>query len=203
MRADVAIILTGMGYEVDYDFVAYAINSTDSNFTWLATSPRPTEAEINVAAVPVYKNLAIESFNTECTQRLIAAYGKVEKQVSLAMGVYGDTNRQIAIDGISSTIDATNVASDEVNAATTEEEIAAVVVNWPPLTSVFGVGHVRDTTVKVDNAQKKNSRDAAVARLPAMEAYLLIANPSIPEQRDEIRLLTETAIDDINGTIVV
>ena len=50
MRNDVATILAGMGHVSDRDFVAFQIAPGNCDFTWLAGTTRPTEAEIEAAA---------------------------------------------------------------------------------------------------------------------------------------------------------
>lgn len=49
MRTDAAIILIGMGY-ASTDFLAYEDGAKGVQITWLAKSPKPTEAEIEAAA---------------------------------------------------------------------------------------------------------------------------------------------------------
>ena len=49
MRTDVATILAGMGHVSDRDFVAFQIAPGNCDFTWLAGTTRPTEADIEAA----------------------------------------------------------------------------------------------------------------------------------------------------------
>lgn len=81
----------------------------------------------------VMRAAAISSINAECRRRLVARYGGAEEQVSRSIGVYGDAERDSMLAGISATIDASNVASNAVIAATTAQEVEAVTVTWPAI----------------------------------------------------------------------
>ena len=46
---------------------------------------------------------------------------------------------------------------------------------------------------------KKAEREKAKARLPTLDAYLKINNPNSTQQRDQITLLTNAAIETVKG----
>lgn len=73
----------------------------------------------------------IDTINAECKSRLFARYGPAEEQVSRALGVYGQAERDAMQDGIASTIDASNTASNSVIAAADLAAVEAVTVTWP------------------------------------------------------------------------
>jgi hypothetical protein len=83
--------------------------------------------------VPLAKEQKIAAINAECRSRLIAAFGDAPEQVSRSIGIYGATAKQQMEDGIASTIDASNVASNAVLAATTVAAVEAVTVTWPAI----------------------------------------------------------------------
>ena len=98
---------------------------------WMRPEPQPTPAQIAAAELPVSKRASIVAINAECRRRLIARYGSAEEQVSRAVGVYGVSERDAMEAGIASTIDASNMASDQVDAASTVAAVEAVTVAWP------------------------------------------------------------------------
>ena len=77
------------------------------------------------------KAARIAQINAECRSRLLTRFGDPAEQVSRSIGVYGATEKAALESGISATIDASNVASDLVTAATTVQEVEAVTVTWP------------------------------------------------------------------------
>jgi len=77
------------------------------------------------------KESKIAAINAECRSRLIARYGPPEEQVSRALGVYGQTERDAMEAGIAATIDASNTASNAVIAAADQAAVEAVTVTWP------------------------------------------------------------------------
>ena len=97
----------------------------------IAIGPTPTQADIDAAALPATKAQRIAAINTECRARLLARFGDPAEQVSRSIGVYGLAEKSALETGIAATIDATNVASDAVTAATTIEAVEAVTVTWP------------------------------------------------------------------------
>ena len=88
-----------------------------------------TQAEILDAA----KAVRIAGINAECRSRLVARYGTAEEQISRSRGVYGAAEREAMTVGIADTIDASNVASNAVLAATTIQDVEAVTVTWPAI----------------------------------------------------------------------
>jgi hypothetical protein len=130
MRLDVAVILAGMGY-ANSDFLVSQDSPTSVSFQWFAQSPRPTEAEIEAAALPTYRALRTAQINAECRARLLARFGDPAEQVSRSIGIYGLAEKSALETGIAATIDASNSASDAVTAATTIAEVEAVTVMWP------------------------------------------------------------------------
>ena len=73
----------------------------------------------------------IASINSECKARLFARYGQPEEQVSRALGIYGQAERDAMQAGIAATVDATNVASNAIIAAADLAAVEAVTVTWP------------------------------------------------------------------------
>lgn len=91
------------------------------------SSREATPEELKAAA----KRAKIAAINTECRARLVARYGDALEQNSRVLGVYGIVEREAMLTGVTSTIDATNTASDSVDAATTIANAEAVAVTWP------------------------------------------------------------------------
>jgi hypothetical protein len=89
----------------------------------------PTTDEL----LPAVKSAKITAINTECRSRLIARYGEATEQVSRSLGIYGATEKTAMETGIAATIDASNVASNAVLAATTVAAVEAVTVTWPAI----------------------------------------------------------------------
>lgn len=75
----------------------------------------------------------IAAINAECRARLIARFGPPEEQVSRAIGVYGQVERDALATGVAATIDAANVGQNAVLAATTIQQAEAVTVTWPAI----------------------------------------------------------------------
>lgn len=92
-------------------------------------SRQATAAEVLAAA----QAQRIAQINAECRARLTARYGTTEEQVSRSLGIYGTAERNAMIAGIADTIDASNVASNAVLAATTIQGVEAVTVTWPAI----------------------------------------------------------------------
>lgn len=91
------------------------------------TSRPATQAELLSAA----KSVRVDAINTECKSRLFARYGPAEEQVSRALGIYGQAERDAIEAGIAATIDASNTASNAVIAAADVAAVEAVTVTWP------------------------------------------------------------------------
>lgn len=98
---------------------------------WNDPRPQPTEQQIADAALPAAKAVRIAAINTECKSRLFARYGQPEEQVSRALGIYGQAERDAMQAGIAATVDATNVASNAIIAAADLAAVEAVTVTWP------------------------------------------------------------------------
>ena len=98
---------------------------------WTRPEPKPTAQQIAAAELPAAKSIKIAAINAECRSRLITRYGSAEEQVSRAVGVYGVSERDAMETGIGATIDASNTASDQVDAASTVAAVEAVTVAWP------------------------------------------------------------------------
>jgi hypothetical protein len=121
------VTLSYMGYLLDIDYVLF-----DDHVQWLTTPP--DQAAIDSAELPAAKADRIETDRQECKRRLFEFYGDGGEQVSRATGIYGETARSNHANGVAATIDASNVARDQINVATTVEEVEAVTVDWPELT---------------------------------------------------------------------
>lgn len=91
------------------------------------TSRSATAQEILLAT----KATKIEQINAECKSRLISRYGPAEEQVSRALGIYGQAERDAMQAGIAATIDASNTASNAIIAAADLATVEAVTVTWP------------------------------------------------------------------------
>lgn len=92
-----------------------------------ADSRLATAVEILTAT----KASKIDTINAECKSRLFARYGPPEEQVSRALGIYGQAERDAMEVGIAATVDASNVASNAVIAAADLAAVEAVTVTWP------------------------------------------------------------------------
>lgn len=111
----------------------YALSEDGTILYWRRPEPQPTPAQIEAARLPAAKALKIAAINAECRRRLIARFGPAEEQVSRSLGVYGAVERDAMQTGIAATIDASNVASDAVDAAQTIAAVEAVTVSWPAI----------------------------------------------------------------------
>ena len=80
------------------------------------------------------KTKRIEADRQECRRRLTEHYGDALEQVSRASGIgYSATAQQNHAAGVAAARDASNVARDLINAATTVAQVEAVTVQWPVL----------------------------------------------------------------------
>lgn len=83
--------------------------------------------------VPYAQEKKIAAINAECRARLLSRFGDPAEQVSRSLGVYGIAEKEALEYGIAATIDASNVASNAVLAATTVQSVEAVTVTWPAI----------------------------------------------------------------------
>lgn len=134
MKPSLSQVLEYLGHKNDVDFVVHEDAPGEVRFLWLSQATPPTQAEIDAAELPAAKSERIESDRTECHRRLTEFYGDALEQVSRASGLYGATAQANHAAGVSAAIDASNVARDQINAATTVAEVEAVTVAWPTLT---------------------------------------------------------------------
>lgn len=124
-----------LGFAPNVDFATSAASASLRIIDrWMSALPQPTPAEIAAAMLPATKAFRIEADRLECRRRLTEHYGDALEQVSRASGVYGVVAKANHAAGVDATIDATNVARDQINAATTIAQVEAVTVNWPALT---------------------------------------------------------------------
>ena len=121
--------LTCMGYALDRHFVVHGRSDGTDVLEWLS-GPRPTDAQIAAAELPAAKAARIASINAECKTRIFARW-PIEKQISATLAIYGAIELTAARDWIDRHVDASNVASDNVDAATTVAAVEAVTVAWP------------------------------------------------------------------------
>lgn len=98
---------------------------------WNDPRPQPTAQQIVDAQLPIAKEARIAAINSECKARLFARYGPPEEQVSRALGVYGQAERDAMSAGIAATVDASNTASNAVISAVDLAAVEAVTVTWP------------------------------------------------------------------------
>ena len=126
--------LEHLGFRFDRDFIVTDRGDGPYIAEWRSALPQPAAAEIAAALLPATKAERIESDRTECRRRLTEFYGDALEQVSRASGLYGATAQANHVAGVSAAIDASNVARDLINAATTVAEVEAVTVAWPTLT---------------------------------------------------------------------
>ncbi len=98
---------------------------------WNDSRPQPSAQQIADAQLPAAKERRISAINAECKSRLFTRYGPPEEQVSRALGVYGQTERDVMSAGIAATVDASNVASNAVISAVDLAAVEAVTVTWP------------------------------------------------------------------------
>lgn len=93
MRADVALILIGMGYVPEVDFRAVQVGPTDVAVTWLSGSPQPTPAEIDaaIAANPtIYADRLETNARTATSTSVGSDTGSVYRAVRAAAAVLVD-----------------------------------------------------------------------------------------------------------------
>lgn len=136
---DLAAILSYLFPGVTFGINGQCLIVTDSSGTnivrWSRPEPQPTPAEIAAAILPAAKAARIEQDRQECRRRLFEHYGDAAEQLSRAMGIgytaQATTNHAI---GVAACRDASNAARDQINAATTIEQVEAVTVQWPVLT---------------------------------------------------------------------
>jgi hypothetical protein len=95
--------------------------------------PQPSAQALEDAKLPAAKVLKIAAINAECRARIISRFGDAFEQVSRTNGYYGQAERDVMDAGIPATIDASNVASNAVLAATTVAAVEAVTVTWPAI----------------------------------------------------------------------
>ena len=99
--------------------------------SWNLSIQRPSTDEIDAARLPAAKSMRITAINTECRARLITRFGEAHEQVSRSLGIYGVEEKTASTNGMAAMIDASNIASNEVLAATTILDVEAVTVTWP------------------------------------------------------------------------
>jgi len=95
-----------------------------------ALGPQPTQAEIDAAALGVYKTAAIARNRAEARRRIEAKWPD-PIQRSAALGVYPQATVDTMVANIAAVIEAENAAADLIDAATTVAEVEAVTPNWP------------------------------------------------------------------------
>lgn len=104
----------------------------DSAIGWVSSDEAAVQAIIDAYdPVPPAKEAKIKAINAECKARLIARFGEAHEQVSRSIGVYGTAEKTALESGVAAMIDASNVASNAVLAATTVAAVEAVAATWP------------------------------------------------------------------------
>lgn len=103
----------------------------DNGTTFVQFNDGTTRAVTAAELLTATKASKIDTINAECKSRLFARYGTAEEQVSRALGIYGQTERDAMQAGIAATIDASNVASNAIIAAADLATVEAVTVTWP------------------------------------------------------------------------
>lgn len=122
-----------LGFEPRRDYIARDDGAGPYIAQWLSTFPQPTAAELLAAELPAAKLRRIADINAECRARLIARYGDAVEQVTRSIGGYGQAEQEGMRVGIESTIDASNVARNQVLAAADIAAVEAVAVAWPSI----------------------------------------------------------------------
>jgi hypothetical protein len=112
----------------------YGLAADGSVAFWRRPEPQPTPAEIEAARLPATKAQRIEQDRQECRRRLTEHYGDALEQTSRFAGGYGEFAKANILTGTVAARIASNVARDQINAATTVAEVEAVTVSWPVLT---------------------------------------------------------------------
>lgn len=122
----------GAGLHAEIAAAGHSLSEIDG--VWTSSNDSAVQAIIDAYdGVPTAKAAKIAAINAECGARLIARYGSPAEQVSRSIGIYGQEEQAAMQAGIAATIDASNVASNEVLAATTIEQVEAVTVTWPAI----------------------------------------------------------------------
>lgn len=100
MRADVASILIGMGYVDSRDFLVSQEGPDTCEFQWFASSPRPTEAEIESAALAALAAAARAAIKPVTRRQMLTALHRAGLLATIkgAVAASGDVELQIAFD---------------------------------------------------------------------------------------------------------
>jgi hypothetical protein len=77
----------------------------------------------------------IADINSECRRRILEVW-PLEEQQSCSLGVYGPEYANDCRDWIAANIEASNVATAQVEAAKAVAEVAAVAPSWPTYTGI-------------------------------------------------------------------
>lgn len=104
--------------------------SGPSIVTWTRPEPIPTEAQISAATLPAAKQAKLAKVRAEAKSHIYNLYPDWRQQnacLGLLAPAYVLTMQQF----ISNTINASNIAEDQVDAATTEAQVNAVTPIWP------------------------------------------------------------------------
>ena len=135
MSASLSQCLAYIYPDLDFERGCVLQDDADGNgpriVAWNDPRPQPTAQQIVDAQLPIAKEARIATINSECKSRLFTRYGPPEEQVSRALGVYGQAERDAMSAGIAATVDASNVASNAVIAAADLAAVEAVTVTWP------------------------------------------------------------------------
>ncbi len=100
MRADVAAILTSMGYSDTRDFLVSQDSPEAVSFQWFAQSPRPTDAEIEAAAPAALAAAARAAILPVTRRQMLTALHRAGLLATIkgAVAASGDIELQIAFD---------------------------------------------------------------------------------------------------------
>lgn len=135
MTASLSQCLAHIYPDLDFERGCILQDDADGNgpriVAWNDPRPQPSAQQIADAQLPIAKEARIASINAECKSRLFARYGQPEEQVSRALGIYGQVERDAMQAGIAATVDASNIASNAVISAVDLAAVEAVTVTWP------------------------------------------------------------------------
>ena len=128
----IATALIYLGYVSDRDFLVVDMSDGAGPYlaAWRHSDPQPTPAEIASAELPAAKAHSIAANRAECSRRIYARY-PAGRQLSALAGLYDSANVATMTDWIAANISAENTAADEIEAATTVQQVEAVTVAWP------------------------------------------------------------------------
>jgi hypothetical protein len=134
--------LTAMGFVLDVDFVLAANGDGTTSITWLSNRPRPTDAEIDAAALPAAKAAKKQQIKSAARARILARYpewmqanltARAVELVSLGQTTGPEWGQMQAIwNWIKATRARSDLLESDVDNCTTVEAVEQLTIGgWP------------------------------------------------------------------------